>query len=84
VSKFYESRASSEVEKGKSVRVQKKVFDQLLHQRILMQKLLQSANRLPQSAGTLRGFSQSCPRVKSGLEASRRELKAYIKDLTLL
>jgi hypothetical protein len=49
-----------------------------------MQKLLQSANRLPQSAGTLRGFSQSCPRVKSGLEASRRELKAYIKDLTLL
>lgn len=49
-SEFYQTRVSSEVEKGKSVRVQKKVFDQLLHQRILMQKLLQAANRVPAAA----------------------------------
>lgn len=40
-------RITSEVEKGKSVRVQKKILDQFLHQRILMQKLLTNANRLP-------------------------------------
>jgi hypothetical protein len=49
-------RASTEVEKGKSVRVQKKIFDQFLHQRILMQKLLTGANRLPKGE-VLKGFS---------------------------
>ena len=49
-------RASTEVEKGKSVRVQKKVFDQFLHQRILMQKLVTSANRLP-TGPVLKAFS---------------------------
>jgi ribosomal protein S21 len=35
-SKFQQERVSSEIEKAKSIRVQKKIFDQFLHQRILM------------------------------------------------
>lgn len=83
-SKYYQSRLSSEVEKGKSVRVQRKVFDQLLHQRILMQKLLQAANRMPQSATTVRAFTQGSQRVKDGIEKCRREVKSYLKEVTAL
>jgi hypothetical protein len=39
-SKYQQERVSSEIEKAKSIRVQKRVFDQFLHQRILMQKLI--------------------------------------------
>lgn len=82
-SEFYQTRVSSEVEKGKSVRVQKKVFDQLLHQRILMQKLLQTANRVP-AAASLSKFSYLSAKVGEGLTRSRRELKTYLKSMTEL
>jgi protein AATF/BFR2 len=72
-------RASTEVEKGKSVRVQKKVFDQFLHQRILMQKLVTSANRLP-TGPVLKAFSQRSTKIDTSLKKCRREVKAYIKD----
>jgi protein AATF/BFR2 len=72
-------RASTEVEKGKSVRVQKKVFDQFLHQRILMQKLVTSANRLP-TGPVLKAFSQRSSKIEGSLKKCRREVKAYIKD----
>jgi protein AATF/BFR2 len=72
-------RASTEVEKGKSVRVQKKVFDQFLHQRILMQKLVTSANRLP-TGPVLKAFSQRSTKIETSLKKCRREVKAYIKD----
>ena len=74
-SQFNAARVSSEVEKGKSVRIQKKVFDQFLHQRILMQKLLLGANRLPHGP-VLAAYTAT------GLGSCRRELKSYIKDVT--
>jgi hypothetical protein len=43
-----EQRIMSEVEKAKSVRNQKKLNDLLFEQRILMQKMVSGARRLPQ------------------------------------
>jgi hypothetical protein len=63
------------------VRIQKKIFDQFLHQRILMQKLLLGANCLPR-VETLRLFTKHSPKIDSHLKKCRRDLKAYIKDTT--
>ena len=41
-------RQVSDIEKGQAVGVQKKVYDNFLHQRILMQKMLSGSNKLPQ------------------------------------
>ena len=38
---------ASDIEKGNAVKVQKKVFEQMLHQRILMQKMMRFTNRMP-------------------------------------
>ena len=56
-SKYQEERVSSEIEKAKSIRVQKKIFDQFLHQRILMQRLVTGANRMP-SNGVIKAFAK--------------------------
>lgn len=53
--------------------MQKKLFDQFLHQRILMQKLLTTANRLP---AHLDAFTK----VRPSVVAARRDLKGYVKD----
>ena len=81
-SRFQEQRVSSELEKAKSVRIQKKVFDQFLHQRILMQKLITGANRLPSEPKVLQQFCKKSTKIDSGLKRCRRELKAYLKDVT--
>lgn len=60
---FIQQRVTSEVEKGKSVRIQKKVFDQFLHQRILMQKLLQTANRLPSNPALIKAYCSHNPKI---------------------
>ena len=60
---FIQQRVTSEVEKGKSVRIQKKVFDQFLHQRILMQKLLQTANRLPSNPELIKAYCSHNPKI---------------------
>lgn len=70
---YVQERVVSEVDKGRAVRVQKRLFDQFLHQRILMQKLLSTANRLP---ANLDAFTK----VKSSVTAARRDVKAYLKD----
>lgn len=61
--------------------MQKKVFDQFLHQRILMQKLVTGANRLP-SGGVIKAFAKRSEKIDAGLKSSKREIKSYIKDLT--
>ena len=70
---YVQERVVSEVDKGKAVRLQKRLFDQFLHQRILMQKLLTTANRLP---ANLDAFTK----VKPSVVSARRDLKAYVKD----
>jgi hypothetical protein len=80
-SKYQEERVSSEIEKAKSIRVQKKIFDQFLHQRILMQRLVTGANRMP-SNGVIKAFAKKSEKVDAGLKNSKREIKSYIKDLT--
>lgn len=42
-----EKRHFEEIQKANAVVTQKKVFDTMLHQRILMQKLLTTSSRLP-------------------------------------
>ncbi|NXB81317.1 AATF protein, partial [Donacobius atricapilla] len=49
VQTFSRGRESEEVEKGKAVRNQLALWDQLMEGRIKMQKVLMTANRLPQS-----------------------------------
>lgn len=80
-SKYQQERVSSEIEKAKSIRVQKKIFDQFLHQRILMQKLATGANRMP-SSSVIKAFSKKSEKIDAGLKNSKREIKSYIKDLT--
>ena len=77
-----QERAATEVEKGKSVRIQKKIFDQFLHQRILMQKVLTGVNRLPSKQSVLQGFQKQSAKIDTGIKRCRREVKQYIKDVT--
>lgn len=79
-SKFIQKRLSSEVQKAKSVRTQKKLFDNFLHQRILMQKLLQHANKLPSSKEILDKFVARSPASEMNLLSCKRNLKGYLKQ----
>lgn len=62
---------------------QKKVFDTMLHQRILMQKLVTSASRLPTDP-LLAAFANASATLNLSLQTSKRELKKRIKDLSWL
>ena len=57
-SKYTQKRFSSDVQKAKSVKTQKKVFDIFLHQRILLQKVLSQSNKLPSEANFQSFISQ--------------------------
>jgi len=59
------------------------VFDTILHQRILMQKLLTSAARLPQQP-LLSAFTDASASLNLSLQTSKRELKKRIKELQWL
>lgn len=74
---------SSELQKAKSVQTQKKLFDQFLHQRILMQKMLQYANKLP-AKEVLDKFTQQSKNLELNMLAGRRGLKKHLKDLVKL
>ena len=43
------AKESNDTDKSQAVVTQKKILDAMLHQRILLQKALQSANKLPQN-----------------------------------
>lgn len=62
---------------------QKKVFDTILHQRILMQKLVNNAGKLP-SNPLLAAFSNASATLNLSLQTSKRELKKRIKELAWL
>ena len=55
----------------------------MLHQRILMQKMLTNAHKLP-SNPNLKAFEDASANIHSGLQTSKRALKKHIKELQWL
>ena len=78
--KISKTKQASDFERAEAVQTQKKVFNTVLQQRILMQKLLIAANKFPQTDAMKLFTSKSDP-VKQGTIACRRALKSHIKEL---
>eukprot|EP00347_Sterkiella_histriomuscorum_P006693 403351797 len=78
-SKYIQKRMSSDIQKAKSVKTQKKIFDQFLHQRILMQKLLQHGNMLP-TADMLELFVKHSKSTEINALSCKRNIKRHLKD----
>ena len=55
----------------------------MLHQRILMQKMMNNASRLPLQP-VLSAFAEASAGINSSLQTSKRELKRRIKELQWL
>lgn len=66
--------------RGKAVQIQSKVLDLMLHQRILIQKCVNTAKRLPDSS-LIDKFTDHSAKLSTNVLACRRNLKAHIKDL---
>lgn len=78
-----EKRHFHDFQKASAVVTQKKVFDTMLHQRILMQKLLTTASRLP-SNPNLQAFENRSANIQASLQTSKRAMKKHIKELQWL
>lgn len=73
-----EKQLSTDIQKAKSVRMQKKICDQFLHQRILLQKPMTFLTKFPQNEEVIKSMDSS---FKSKLKHSKRSTKQHIKNL---
>lgn len=72
----------SELEKAKAVRTQKKICDQFLQQRILLQKPFSLLARFPQDESFIKAIDDSI--VKTLINKNKRSIKTHMKNLTKL
>jgi len=82
-SHFIQKRLSSDFQKAKSVQTQKKIFDLFLHQRILMQGLLQKANKMPTHL-IIDQFRSRSKTIDHNIIECKKGLKKHLKDLVKL
>jgi len=75
-----QERASKERQKGLAVRAQRSLWESGLELRILLQKALQSGNRLPQPEGH-RVAVAADPKLETGLKGLARDAAAVVNDL---
>ena len=74
------SEKQSDTEKSQAVVTQKKILDAMLHQRILLQKALQSANKMPQNRLMAKFTAHNTKSAQKQLSA-KRDLKRHLKLL---
>ena len=79
-SKITQTKQATDVEKAEAVQTQKKVFNTILQQRILMQKMLIASNKLPQRE-SLKLFAKSNEMVQESAVSCKRSLKKFMKEL---
>ncbi|KAI9280071.1 apoptosis antagonizing transcription factor-domain-containing protein [Sporodiniella umbellata] len=72
--------AQSDIEKGQHVRQQLTLWDNCLESRIRMQKIVESANKLPQKDNWI-GFLAKAEGVESDLEEVKAGLREVMDDL---
>lgn len=72
--------AQSDVEKGKHVRQQLKLWDNCLESRIRMQKVIDDANKLPQKDNYY-DFLAEAEGIENDLETAKTDLREIIDDL---
>jgi protein AATF/BFR2 len=75
-----QERASKERKKGLAVRAQRSIWESGLELRILLQKALQSGNRLPQPEGHRVAVTVD-PKLETGLKGLARDAAAVVDDL---
>ncbi|XP_036380543.1 protein AATF [Megalops cyprinoides] len=78
---FSKEKVSDEVEKGKAVKNQLALWDQLLEGRIKLQKSLLIANQLPQPASFPEFKRRGGPEFAAALKNSHKALKALQRSL---
>ncbi|XP_075997758.1 protein AATF [Genypterus blacodes] len=78
---FSQDKVDEEVEKGKAVKNQLALWDQLLEGRIKIQKALVSANQLPQPATLPEFKSRGGAELAGALKNSHKALKALQRSL---
>ncbi|CAI9162584.1 unnamed protein product [Rangifer tarandus platyrhynchus] len=78
---FSEARVSEEVEKGRAVKNQIALWDQLLEGRIKLQKALLTTNQLPQPDVFPVFKDKGGPEFASALKNSHKALKALLRSL---
>ncbi|XP_063059444.1 protein AATF isoform X2 [Engraulis encrasicolus] len=78
---FSKEKVDEEVEKGKSVKNQLALWDQLLEGRIKMQKALASANQLPQPQTFPEFKSKGGAQLSGAVKNSHKALKALQRSL---
>ncbi|XP_051891374.1 protein AATF isoform X1 [Pristis pectinata] len=81
---FSKVKVAEEVEKGKAVRNQIALWDQLLEGRILLQKALVTANTLPQPDSMPSFKKEGGPEFATALKDSCKALKALLRSLVVL
>nr|XP_030143969.3 protein AATF isoform X1 [Taeniopygia guttata] len=81
---FSRGQESEEVEKGKAVRNQLALWDQLMEGRIKMQKVLMTANRLPQPDTYPRFRKEGGQDFDNAVESCCKTLEALLKVLVEL
>ncbi|XP_030143969.4 protein AATF [Taeniopygia guttata] len=81
---FSRGQESEEVEKGKAVRNQLALWDQLMEGRIKMQKVLMTANRLPQPDTYPRFRQEGGQDFDNAVESCCKTLEALLKVLVEL
>ncbi|XP_078278122.1 protein AATF [Rhinoraja longicauda] len=81
---FSKVKVAEEVEKGKSVRNQIALWDQLLEGRILLQKALVTANTLPQTDSMASFKKKGGREFATALKDSCKALKALLRSLVEL
>ncbi|OWK57319.1 Protein AATF, partial [Lonchura striata] len=84
VQTFSRGQESEEVEKGKAVRNQLALWDQLMEGRIKMQKVLMTANRLPQPDTYPRFRKEGGQDFDNAVESCCKTLEALLKVLVEL
>ncbi|XP_061895328.1 protein AATF [Entelurus aequoreus] len=81
ISTFSKDQVSEEVEKGKAVKNQLALWDQLLEGRIKIQKVLVSANQLPQPETFTEFKRRGGAELAGAVKKSRKALKALQRSL---
>ncbi|XP_061743861.1 protein AATF [Nerophis ophidion] len=81
ISTFSKDKVSEEVEKGKAVKNQLALWDQLLEGRIKIQKVLVSANQLPQPDTFAEFKRRGGAELAGAVKKSRKALKALQRSL---
>ncbi|XP_060115360.1 protein AATF [Heteronotia binoei] len=78
---FSEDKVAEEVEKGRAVKNQIALWDQLLEARIKLQKALVTANQLPQPDSFPEFRKRGGPEFATALKDNHRALKALLRSL---